>query len=195
MSDSAKYLIEQDLLRYGRKKKFGIGVFLRYVFIEIIPGIKFSIIFRLCQHYRYKNKLLFYFYFVWLRRLKYKYGFDISYRTQIGKGLYIGHFGGIVIHGDAEIGENCNLSQGMTIGVLNRGRIGIPKIGNRVFIAPNAVILGGITIGSDVLVGANAVVTFDVPDRAVVAAPQPGIISYAGTQGYIQTSETIHHEE
>jgi serine O-acetyltransferase len=185
MAESAKYLIEQDLLRYGRKKKFGFGVFFRYVFIEIIPGIKFSIIFRLCQHYRYKNKLVFYFYFIWLRRLKYKYGFDISYRTTIGKGLYIGHFGGIVIHGDAVLGENCNLSQGMTIGVLNRGKVGVPKIGNRVFIAPGAVILGGVTIGNDVLIGANAVVTFDVPDNAVVAAPMSAIISDKGSANYI----------
>ncbi len=187
MAQTAKYMIEQDLLRYGRVKKFGFGVFLKYVFIEIIPGIKFSIIFRLCQHYRYKNKLLFYFYFLWLRRIKYKYGFDISYRTKIGKGLYIGHFGGVVIHGDTEIGENCNLSQGITIGVLNRGKsAGIPKIGNRVFIGPGAVILGKINIGNDVLVGANAVVTFDVPDNAVVAAQQAQIISTtAGSKGYV----------
>lgn len=186
MADSAKYLIEQDLLRYGRVKDFGFGVFFRYVFVEVIPGIKFSIIFRLCQHYRYKNKLLFYFFFLWLRRIKYRYGFDISYRTKIGKGLYIGHFGGIVIHGDTEIGENCTISQGMTIGILNRGKnAGIPKIGDRVFIGPSAVILGGITIGDDVLVGANAVVNFDVPDKAVVAAPATQIISAKGSEGYI----------
>ena len=186
MAESAKYLIEQDLLRYGRVRNFGLRTFLKYVFIEVIPGIKFSIIFRLCQHYRYKNKIVLYFFFVWLRRLKYRYGFDISYRTKIGKGLYIGHFGGIVIHGDTEIGENCNLSQGMTIGVLNRGKnAGIPKIGNRVFIGPSAVILGNITIGNDVLVGANALVTFDVPDNAVVAAPASQIISQKGSAGYV----------
>jgi len=186
MAETAKFLIEQDLLRYGRVKKFGFGVFFKYVFIEVIPGIKFSIIFRLCQHYRYKNRLLFYFYFLWLRRIKYKYGFDISYRTQIGKGLYIGHFGGIVIHGDTIIGENCTLSQGLTIGILNRGsKAGIPKIGDRVFIGPSAVILGGISVGNDVLIGANAVVSFDVPDSSVVAAPASQIISAKGSEGYI----------
>ncbi|HLA56213.1 MAG TPA: serine acetyltransferase [Flavobacterium sp.] len=186
MADSAKYLIEQDLVRYGRIKKFGLRVFFKYVFIEVIPGIKFSVIFRLCQHYRYKNKLIFYFFFLWLRRLKYKYGFDISYRTKIGKGLYIGHFGGIVIHGDTEIGENCNLSQGMTIGILNRGKsAGTPKIGDRVFIGPSAVILGGITVGNDVLIGANAVVNFDVPDNAVVAAPMATVISGKGSADYV----------
>jgi serine O-acetyltransferase len=186
MAETAKYLIEQDLLRYGRVKKFGFGVFFKYVFVEVIPGIKFSIIFRLCQHYRYKNRLLFYFYYLWLRRIKYRYGFDISYRTKIGKGLYIGHFGGIVIHGDTIIGENCTLSQGITIGILNRGsKVGIPTIGDRVFLGPSAVILGAISIGNDVLIGANAVVSFDVPDNSVVAAPPSQIISSKGSEGYI----------
>ena len=115
-----------------------------------------------------------------------KYGIDISYRANIGKGLYIGHFGGIVIHGDAQIGSFCNLSQGMTIGSLARGNnMGIPKIGNRVFIGPGATILGGISIGDDVLIGTNAIVTFDVPNHSVVAAPLATIISNKGSSDYI----------
>lgn len=183
-------ILEFDLLRYGQKKGSAFYVFVKYVFLEITPGLKFTIIFRYCQYYRRKNRLLFYFYFLWLRRLKYKYGYDISYRTKIGKGLYIGHFGGIVIHGDAEIGEFCNLSQGMTIGVLNRGnKVGIPKIGNRVFIGPGSVILGGIQIGDDVLIGTNAIVTFDVPDNSVVASPLATIISNKGSENYINNIE------
>lgn len=183
-----KRIIEDDLLRYNIKG-FTFGVFLRCFYIEVIPGIKFTIIFRACQYYRKRSRFLFYFYFWWLKRLKYKYGFDISYRATIGRGLYIGHFGGIVIHGDAIIGENCNLSQGMTIGVLTRGnKAGIPKIGDRVFIAPGAAILGGITIGNDVLIGTNAIVNFDVPNNAVVASPVASIISDKGSQGYISNT-------
>lgn len=185
-----KYLIAQDMLRYGKRQPLSLLRFLRYFYVEVIPGLKWSIIFRRCQYYRGKNKLLFYFYFLWLRRLKYKYGFDISYRTKIGKGLYIGHSGGIVIHGDAEIGDYCNLSQGMTIGVLIRGnQSGIPKIGNRVFIGPGAVILGGITVGNEALIGTNAIVTFDVPEKAVVASPLATIISDKGSSDYILHTE------
>lgn len=185
-----KKLIEFDLLRYSKKKGSVLYVFFKYLFFDIVPGLKFTIIFRYCQYYRRKNRLLFYFYFLWLRRLKYKYGYDISYRTKIGKGLYIGHFGGIVIHGDAEIGDFCNLSQGMTIGILVRGnQLGIPKIGNRVFIGPGSVILGGITIGDDVLIGTNAIVTFDVPDNAVIASPLATIISNKGSRNYINNIE------
>ncbi len=183
-------VISQDLLRYGIRKKLTFLMVLKYLFVEIIPGLSFTIVFRYCQHYRKKNRLLFYFFFWWMRRLKYKYGIDISYRTKIGKGLYIGHFGGIVIHGDAEIGDYCNLSQGMTIGVLIRGNnAGVPKIGNRVFIGPGATILGGISIGDDVLVGTNAIVTFNVPDKSVVAAPLATVISDKGSMDYIMNTQ------
>ncbi len=184
-----KNTIRQDLRRYTIDKPLTLRVFLKCFYILNIPGLKFTIIHRYCQYYRRKNRLLFYFFMLWLRHLKVKYGFDISYRTTIGKGFYIGHFGGIVINGDAVIGENCNLSQGVTIGVLVRGnKTGIPKIGDRVFIGPGATILGGITIGNDVLIGANAMVTFDVPDNAVVASPLATIISYdKGSEGYISS--------
>lgn len=185
-----KYLLEQDLMRYEIRKSFSFRTFFRFYFIDVIPGLKYTVIFRYCQYYRRKNRLLFYFFFLWLRRLKYQYGFDISHRTKIGKGLYIGHFGGIVIHGDAEIGDCCNLSQGMTIGISVRGnKVGVPKIGDRVFIGPNAVILGDIQIGNDVLIGANAIVMFDVPDNSVVASPLASIISDKGSSGYINNTQ------
>jgi serine O-acetyltransferase len=181
-----KYLVAQDMLRYGLRKKLNPLTFIRYFYLEVIPGLKFTVIFRYCQHYRRRNRLLFYFFYLWLRRLRVKYGIDISHRTKIGEGLYIGHFGGIVIHGDAEIGDHCNLSQGITIGISMRGsKPGIPKIGNRVFIGPGAVILGGVAIGDDVLIGTNAIVTFDVPDKSVVASPLASIVSDKGSADYI----------
>lgn len=184
-----KNSIKQDLRRYTIDQPLTLRVFIKCFYILNIPGLKFTIIHRYCQYYRRKNRFLFYFFMLWLRHLKVKYGFDISYRTTIGKGLYIGHFGGIVINGDAVIGENCNLSQGVTIGVLVRGnKVGNPTIGDRVFIGPGATLLGGITIGNDVLIGANAIVTFDVPDNAVVASPLATIISYdKGSEGYISS--------
>lgn len=183
---SAKYLIDSDLDRYGVKDRFGIIAYFKYAWLYPAPGIIFSFAFRLCQHYRRRNRLLFYVFYLWLRRVKFKYGIDISYRTAIGPGFYIGHFGGIVVHGDTIIGANCNLSQGVTIGILNRGpKTGIPVIGERVFIGPGAVVLGGISVGNDSLIGANAVVNFDVPESSVVAAPTSTIISDKGSAGYV----------
>lgn len=190
MAVGLKHLIAKDMMRYELRKPLTLLRFIRYFYLQPVPGLKFTIILRYCQHYRRRNRLLFYFYYLWLRRLKTQYGFDISYRTQIGEGLYIGHSGGIVIHGDTQIGDYCNLSQGITIGVSIRGKkAGIPKIGNRVFIGPGAVILGGIDIGDDVLIGANALVTFDVPDRAVVAAPMASVVSDKGSFDYILNTD------
>ncbi|MBS7786402.1 serine acetyltransferase [Flavobacterium sp. CYK-55] len=184
--EELKQAIAQDMLRYEIRKPVSWSTFFNYFYIQVVPGLKYTIVLRYCQYYRRRNRLLFYFFFFWLRRLKHGYGIDISYRTNIGKGLYIGHFGGIVIHGDTVIGENCNLSQNMTIGVLVRGKkSGVPTIGDRVFIGPGAVILGGINIGNDALIGANSLVTFDVPDHAVVSAQTAQIVSDKGSSDYI----------
>lgn len=81
--------------------------------------------------------------------------------AKIGAGLYIGYFGPIIIHPQTQIGDNCNLSQGVTIGIVQRGkRAGVPRLGNRVYIGPNAVIMGDITIGNDVAIGGYKSVIF-----------------------------------
>jgi len=161
-----------------------------FVFISHpIPGLKFMTIFRMTQQYRRKNRFLFYFFFFWLRRLKVKYGFDISYRTQIGEGFYIGHFGSIVIHGDALIGENCNISQGITIGVSNYGnKIGVPSIGNHVFIGPNAGIFGKITIGNNVTIGANSVVTESIENGKTILPAKSIIVDKDLSSYYIHNA-------
>lgn len=183
-----KEYILSDYKRCGIQKVSFRRLFSTF-YIQPNPGLKFMTIFRLTQHYRRKNRLLFYFFFLWLRRLKVKYGFDISYRTQIGKGFYIGHFGNIVIHGDAIIGENCNISQGMTIGVSNYGKkAGVPTIGNYVFIGPNAGVFGNITIGNNVTIGANAVVTESIADGQTILPSKMIIIDKDLSPYYIQNS-------
>lgn len=94
-------------------------------------------------------------------------GIQIDSNAKIAKGLYIGHFGSIHIEGT--IGENCSIAQEVTIGYLGFGKRGLPKIGNNVFIGAGAKILGDITIGDNVRIGANAVVRKSIPDNSVVA--------------------------
>jgi serine O-acetyltransferase len=183
-----KDYILSDYKRCGIQK-ISIRVLFTTFYIQPNPGLKFMTIFRLTQHYRRKNRILFYFFFLWLRRLKVKYGFDISYRTQIGKGFYIGHFGNIVIHGDAIIGENCNISQGMTIGISNYGKKqGVPTIGNRVFIGPNAGVFGNITIGNNVTIGANAVVTDNIEDGKTILSSNMIVIDKDLSSYYIHNN-------
>ncbi len=93
-------------------------------------------------------------------------GINVPASAQIGRGLYIGHFGGIVVHSRAVLGENCSLSQGVTIGVLGGAREGVPRIGNDVYLGAGAKVLGELSIGDGARIGANAVVLKDVPAHA-----------------------------
>jgi serine O-acetyltransferase len=62
---------------------------------------------------------------------------------------------------------------------------GSPKLGDRVFVGPGACLFGSITIGNDVAIGANAVVTKDLPDNAVAVGVPAKIVSYKGSQDFI----------
>ena len=113
-------------------------------------------------------------------------GIDLPFTVKIGKGLYIGHFGGIFINPKAVIGEYCNLSTGVIIGQAGRdGKQFTPVIGDRVYIAPGAKIIGKVKIGNDVAIGANAVVTKDIPDHAVVGGVPAKIINMQGSSDLI----------
>lgn len=121
-----------------------------------------------------------------LRHYSYKFGIDIPYNTNIGRGFYIGHFGSIVVNGKATIGSNVNISQGVTIGQSNRGpRKGVATIGNCVYIGPGAKIVGNVKIGNNVAIGANCVVTKDIPDNAVVAGIPGEVLSMNGAECYV----------
>ena len=125
-----------------------------------------------------------------LHFLQYKYGISIPYNTEIGKGLYIGHYGGIVVNHMAQIGPNCNLNQGVTIGATYGGRSpGVPVIGANVYIGPGSFIIGGITLGNHVAIGANTVVNKSVPDNGVIVSEPGRIISYKGSSNYIVNTD------
>ena len=94
-------------------------------------------------------------------------GISIKTKTQIGKGLYIGHFSGIFVHPGVVMGENCALSQGVTLGLGGKGEsYGAPQVGDNVYFGAGAKVLGKISIGNNVRVGANAVVLSSIPDGA-----------------------------
>ena len=87
----------------------------------------------------------------------------------IGKNCRLGYWGGAtVIHSNAVIGDNCLISQGVTIG-RNFGDTKVPVIGNDVYIGAGSVVFGEITIGNNVIIGANSVVNKSVPDNCTVA--------------------------
>lgn len=121
-----------------------------------------------------------------LRHVTYKLGISIPPCAQIAEGFYIGHFGGIVVNEACVIGRNCNISHGVTLGQANRGkRIGVPVIGDNVYIGPGAKIVGSVQIGNDVAIGANCVVTKDIPEHSVVVGIPGVVVSDQGSVGYI----------
>jgi len=180
-------LLAGDQFRYGGAS--GFKDFLRQYYWE--PGFRFSVWLRLTA-FLWKHRLRWigvYHLARWVHhRQALKYGFNIDYATKIGPGLYLGHHGGVVVNRRCVIGANCNLSHQVTIGIANRGeRMGCPVVGDRVYIGPGAKIFGGITIGDDAAIGANAVVTRDVPANAVAAGIPARVISMAGSQGYVNS--------
>jgi serine acetyltransferase len=97
------------------------------------------------------------------RRARNIYGIELPYTAQIGNGVIIEHQHGIVIHGNAVIGNNCIIRQGVTIGNRYMDKpTEAPVIGNNVNIGAGAKLLGNITIGDNVNIGANAVVIHNV---------------------------------
>lgn len=121
------------------------------------------------------------------RILRQKYGLELD-SFSVGRGLYLGHPYNITVSEYAVIGDNCNLNKGATIGSENRGeRTGAPTLGSRVWVGTNAVLVGKITIGDNVLIAPNAYVNMDVPSNSIVIGNPARIITDRGdaTEGYI----------
>lgn len=96
-------------------------------------------------------------------------GIEIHPAAKIGAGFFIDHGMGVVIGETSEVGEDCLLYQGVTLGGTGKEKgKRHPTLGNHVVVGTGAKILGAITIGDHVKVGANAVVLDPVPDHAIV---------------------------
>jgi serine O-acetyltransferase len=119
-------------------------------------------------------------------------GISLPPEAEVEGGLYVGHFGHVLVNARARIGRNCNLSPGVIIGSGGRGdaegrpREGVPVLGNRVYVGPGAVLFGPIEIADDAAIGANAVVTKSVPKRAVVAGAPARVTGNRGSFLYVQ---------
>lgn len=184
-----QYLIYSDLYRIVGNKKVS------YLIKQIFLGESFKYIFWM-RTSRYFSKNIFFKYTLYpiarvlLNHYKYKFGIDISYKTNIGSGFYIGHFSGIIVSSQSKIGNNCNISQGVTIGQVNRGKNkGYPILGDNVYIGAGAKIIGNIKIGNNVAIGANCVVTKDIPDNGVVVGIPGKVISYDGSLSYVNRTD------
>jgi serine O-acetyltransferase len=115
-------------------------------------------------------------------RMSEKMGYTIPLNT-FGPGLSIAHKGTVVVNDAVKAGRDCRLHPDCTIGETDTGN---PTLGDEVWVAAGARILGGISIGDRVAVGANAVVLHDVLDGVTVAGIPARVVSHNGSTGYIR---------
>ena len=167
---SEKYNIYDDLYRYTGSRQF--TSLLRYIFFT--PGFRYTYFYRKVQRANFFPIRI--FWEILRRNCMLKTGIQIPPQTKIGGGLRIVHFGHIVINPDAIIGKNFNVAQGVNIGNAEGKRKGTPIIGDNVYVAANAVIVGNVKIGNDVFIAPNAFVNIDVPDGCIALGNPAQII-------------------
>jgi len=139
--------------------------------ILLYPGFH-AVFFHRFAHWFYKKKLFF------IARLisqvsRFITGIEIHPGAVIGRGLCIDHGMGVVIGETAEIGDNCTIYHGVTLGGTGKDKgKRHPTIGNNVLISAGAKILGPFKVGDNSRIGANAVVLREVePNTTVVGVP------------------------
>ena len=118
-------------------------------------------------------------------------GIEIHPSAKIGKGFFIDHGMGVVVGETAEIGDYVTLFQGVTLGGTGKERgKRHPTLGNHVVVGAGAKILGGITVGDNVKIGANSVVLKNVAANSTVIGVPARVIK---TQGERLPDATMDH--
>ena len=178
-------LIKSD---YSKNRKYG-GDFFTIVFLT--QGFWASFQYRIANSvYKLKipilKQILNLICLFWQKSIEIITGISIPASAEIDHSLYIGHFGEIIINAKAVIGFNCNISQGVTIGVSGRGeKRGVPIIGNNVYIGANSVIAGKIIVSDNVLISAASLLITNADFNGVYCGVPAIKISDKGSEGYI----------
>ena len=118
-------------------------------------------------------------------------GIEIHPGAQIGKGFFIDHGMGVVIGETAEIGDNCTLYQGVTLGGTGKD-VGKrhPTLGDNVMVGAGAKVLGPLTIGSNSKIAANAVVLHAVPENSTAVGIPAKVVRRDGMR--VRDMDQIH---
>lgn len=166
--------LKSDLYRYSGKKS--IKSFFDCYRKE--AGFRFAVAYRLINSKGLEKIVGI---FLWVIRNKQL--IQISRHTKIGYGLYISHGGPVVVNPTTVIGNNCNLSQFVTIG-SNEAKAAV--IGDNVYIGPNCCIVEDVEIGNNVTIGAGSVVTKNLPENSTCAGNYAKVLNFNNPGRYIQ---------
>jgi len=120
-------------------------------------------------------------------------GIEIHPAAKIGRGLFIDHGAAVVIGETAEIGDNCTLYQGVTLGGNGKEtEKRHPTLGDNVMVGAGAKILGGFKIGSNSKIAANAVVLGEVPENSTAVGIPARIVKRNGQKVKANDLDHIH---
>jgi serine O-acetyltransferase len=152
--------------KYDPAAKSWLEIFLLY------PGPKAIALYRVA-HFLYSIRI--YFFARLLSEIaRLLTGIEIHPGAKIGRRLVIDHGVGVVIGETAVIGDDCIIFHGVTLGGLRFEPVRRhPTLGDRVLVGTGAKVLGNISIGHDCRIGANAVVSMDIPPHTRVMAATP----------------------
>lgn len=96
------------------------------------------------------------------------FGYEIQAAATIGRRFTIHHGYAVVINKNVVAGDDLTIRHGITLGNRGPNSLACPKLGNHVELGANVVIIGGVSVGNNVTVGAGSVVLDDIPDNALV---------------------------
>ena len=161
--------LEQDYRRYSNQIQGNLG---RYIYKAAAnAGFRAVVLYRLGVWF--KRKRMDFLAGMCQRLMHHLCHCWISVSAEIGPGFLIAHVGGLVIGGKTRIGNHCDVRQNVTFGG-NFSKAGPdgrtqPWVGDNVSFGVGAAVLGPIHVGSNSIIGANSVVTRDVPENAIVS--------------------------
>lgn len=155
-----------------------------------------AVIYHRIAHFFYEHHWLFLARWV-SQHARRKTGIEIHPGAKIGRRLVIDHGMGIVIGETAEVGDDCLLYQGVTLGGTGKDKgKRHPTIGNNVMVSSGAKVLGPFKVGDNSRIGANAVVLNEVPENCTAVGVPAQIVRVAGQRvSYADDVDQIHMED
>ena len=171
--EDLKYYLEEDA-KANKEPYSGLKQKIKWY---INPRLRFTRNLRFYEYYSNQprtlwNRAMSLWHYYIHKKLSYKLGYTIRINT-FGPGMFIGHYGTIIVSAKARIGRNCRIQTCVNIGSFD-GKSA--TIGDNVNIGPGVKIVKSVTIGNNVQIGANAVVNRDIPDNCIVAGVPAKII-------------------